>query len=338
MNEFTTVDTREDLIEKVSNLQGQVNQLRQQREVGNVLGGLLRTDIAPGLIPIGPYRQDVDASFSLEFTLWIPEEVLRIRRMTLHLTPKPSRLAAGVIAANDAQTSEAEGSTPVNVSAANHNHIWLSHVSDTPIHTGTQVPTTTAQPTGTVNVGTDLHTHVETGGVTGVPSNTVPVGSQTHVHSAVNVTVPSTSNFLKFGTYDEDGAADGTRVFDIIGANTPSDHYTTAAQSGDVSVADAEHTHEVPGHTHDITLEISEQGMADDLEIIIDGVNRTAALGGPWTAASDIELDLNDLILVGFNNARNEPVTGPHTIEVTSSAEGAVEVVGDYYVIVKAVQ
>lgn len=311
-----------DLGEQVKRLTSQVSQLRNEKEIGNVLGGMIRTDIGPGILPVGPYRQDVDASFSLEFTLWIPAEVLRIRRMTLHLTPKPSRLAAGV--------SEASEDT-VEVESSGHVHLWAAKVGGA-INSGVAVPQSTSISSANALAGDGTHTHIETGGTTFGPSATINAALSTHNHGGATHSVLPVSALTQWIGHDSTGASSSTRTFDMaMVSGHSSDIYTAISAQTPTSVS-------TPDHTHDIELSISEHGMADDLEIIIDGVNRTSALGGPWTSEADISLDLNDLILVGFINARQEPVTGAHTIEVTSSAEGAVEVVGDYYVVIKGVQ
>lgn len=78
--------------------------------------------------------------------------------------------------------------------------------------------------------------------------------------------------------------------------------------------------------------------MAAGMHLYIDGVDRTSLFSGPWSAASDIVLDPGDLLAVGLVDSRLTPVYGVHAIKVTSTAAGAVEVVGDYSVIIKGVQ
>lgn len=314
--------------EELDRLKIRVSNLSASRDVGNVLGGMIRTEIAPGLLPIGPYREDVDSTHALEFTLWISEEILRIRKMTLHLTPKASRIAAGVTAAS---------ADTIPVESAGHVHLWSQWVSNTPLTTGNTVVTgitSVGAPSPTTNVAGSPHTHVETGVSTQADTATVAVGSSTHVH-AVNVSTALgvlVGNLTKWGTYDSTGAVGATYQFDMIPVAGHANGFYTAIS------ADATTAVSTPDHTHDVDLAISEHGMADDLAIIIDGVDQTANLGGPWTSTSDIVINPGDLIIVGFVNAKMEVATGPHTIKITSSAEGAVEVVGDYSVIIKAVQ
>jgi hypothetical protein len=293
--------------------------------VGNPFTGPIRADISSGLLPVGPYRQDVDATFSLEFTLWLSEEILRIRRMTLHITPKPSRLAAG--------SSEASADT-VNVESAGHVHIWLSKIGAAVV-TGTNVHAgaTTAGPSATVFVGDSVHVHTETGVNTLGPSSTVAVGTSTHTHvPSSTVSVPIVGNFSNFGSFDSTGTADSNRAFDLIPkSGTPTDYYTAISGNTPTAVS-------TPDHTHPVVLAISESGMANNIAILIDGVDRTALLGGPWTAAATVILDPAKLITCGFMDVKQTPSAGAHVVKLTSSASGAIEIVGDYSVIIKAVE
>jgi len=89
------------------------------------------------------------------------------------------------------------------------------------------------------------------------------------------------------------------------------------------------HTHNVPGHGHATTLGITEGGTAAGLRLYIDGVDRSAALGGPWGAAALV--DITPYLL----NVRGEPVHGAHPIKITATSVGAVEVWFDWLVIAK---
>jgi len=331
-----------DLEERIRKLEAQGAGQRTEETVGNVYGGFLRTEIAPGLVKIGPFYADVDSTYGLERVEWIPTEVLRIRRMTLRLTPRPSRLAVGLVETIDAQTAEATGDI-VNVADSGHVHIWLSRSSTTAMHSGVSVlgGTVTNTPSATTQVAVSPHNHTFVGSPTNNDTAPISVGSSTHVHGPGGIvqTVPTTADFDKWGTYNSAGSADATRAFDIIPiAGSPADMYTAVTSASPVSVATADHTHEVAGHNHDVTLAISEQGMATGMAILIDGVDRTALLGGPWNAAASIDLDTNKLIAVGLIDIRGTVSTGPHTFKVTSTAEGAIELTGDYYCIIKAVQ
>ncbi len=314
------------LREDLDRLKTQVSQNNSERNLGNPLGGPIRTEVAPGLLPIGPYRQDVDATYSLEFTLWISTELIRIRKMTLHLTPKPSRLSAGVAASSGTLTSAAGGSTTVTSGNGG------SHTSS-------------SNPEGQASVAATTGTH----------------NHRWAVFVSAPAVLPAGATYQRYNTYDSAAGLPGTpQQFDISilsgtlgytgaplagagGSATVS--VAPAAHTHDVTIPDhthgvtiGTHTHDISGHTHTITLSISETGMANNLHLWIDGVDRTVLLGGPWTAATDIVLTQNQLQAVGLTDVRLNPVTGGHVIKVTSTAAGAVEVVGDYSVIIKAVQ
>lgn len=114
----------EDQSDLINQLQVQVANLQNQLNVGNVLGGMVRTQIAPAAFPIGPYRQDVDASFGLEFTLWIPDYALRLKRALIVLTPKKTRIAVG-------SSTTAPGTGLIEVPSVDHAHAWAKYVTTT---------------------------------------------------------------------------------------------------------------------------------------------------------------------------------------------------------------
>lgn len=325
---------------QLKRITAQVAGLTTEKNVGNVLGGMIRTEIAPGLVSIGPYRQDVDSTYFLEFTQWVSDKILRIRELTLHITPKKSRLAAGVAASSGTLTSDASADV-INVESAGHVHIWLSKVG-TAIITGTTVyaGAATAGPSAATSVADNVHTHNETGGVTSGPSTTINVGTNNHTHApATTAQAAVAGNFVNYGSFDSAGTADSNRAFDMVPkSGTPTDYYTAISGNSPTSVSTPDHTHDVPGHTHTLTLSISEAGMAAGMHLYIDGVDRTTYFGGPWDAATSIVMKYNDLVTVGLIDARQSPVLGAHVIKITSTASGAIEVVGDMYVVIKAIQ
>ncbi|HXH05358.1 MAG TPA: hypothetical protein VNI83_02090 [Vicinamibacterales bacterium] len=265
------------LREEISRLKITVANLRTERGVGNVLGGPVRTEIAPGALPIGPYRQDLDSSFHLTFTLWIPDYLLRIKSATLRLKPLPIRSSVTVSTSSATTPSGGGSTTPAGgggTSSSDGAHIHTGSLGGS---TEQQVVTTTA------NDGAG-HTH----GVVVQP----PLGASGSV---------------------------GINTSGAHSHSTPSHTHNTP-----------DHTH--PGHTHNLTLAIAESGMASSLRLYIDGVDRTTALGGPWNAA--VELDIRQYLV----NARQVPVVGAHEIQVRSSTAGAVEVTGDIYGVIKAIQ
>lgn len=238
----------------------QIAQLNSQLNTGNVLGGMVRTQIAPAAFPIGPYRQDVDATFGMEFTLWIPDYALRIKRALIVLTPKKTRTATIIAAATGSFTG---------VPSSDHQHRWALYRSDE----------------------------------AGSP------GWAQRIFDSYLAAIP------------EPAATEGVEFW----AENAADLFTSKPGPGTSSVASST-------HTHPLTLSISESGMAAGMHLYIDGVDRTTALGGPWSA--EATLDITDYLV----DVRLRPEVGAHPIKVTSTAAGAIEAVGDIYGIIKAVQ
>lgn len=154
------------------------------------------------------------------------------------------------------------------------------------------------------------------------PSSITTSQDEDHTHSAFNllplVTTPGGSDGHQHGAdyrYPQAGGGDhdhGMAHFH----NIPHQHTI-------------DHQHPIPTHSHTSTLGISEGGTATNLRLHIDGVDRSAVLGGPWSSAALV--DITQYLL----NVRNEPVAGAHPIKIESSTVGAVEVWFDFYGIAK---
>lgn len=262
-----------DVEEEVLRHKVQIAELGAQRDVGNVVyGGPIRTQIATSAFSTGPWIRDLDATFDADFTLWIPDYLLRIIRCQFRLRPVAVRLPATVAAA----ATTPSGGAATSGSEASHAHF---------------LPPQTSTVTGD-------HEH---GGIGTTTSNNG--GVHTHGVSFIDMSVIGNHSHVVAGFTSDAGASHSH--------STP------------------DHTH--PSHTHALTLGILEGGIAANLRLFIDGVDRTAALGGPWNAA--VTLDITQYLI----DVRMKPVAGDHTIKIESSAVGAIELFQDWYVIARPV-
>jgi hypothetical protein len=92
---------------------------------------------------------------------------------------------------------------------------------------------------------------------------------------------------------------------------------TIDGHSHNVSIAGHAHSVTIPAHTHDLTFGIYEAtDYPTNVEILIDSVDRTAALGGPWNplvgTPSVVNLDLTKYITT----------IGSHTLELSTDDMG----------------
>lgn len=172
----------------------------------------------------------------------------------------------------------------------------------------------TSGPSGTVNVADDDHTH----------------GVFTYLNDT-----PGGWTLRRW----EVTALGGGSGKDIVSQDTA--HVISAIESQNpILVATSGHVHDITAHGHPaptITLSdgINEGSTLATFRIWIDGVDRSAALGGPWSAQAD-GLDITQY-LTSPTAGNFDPVWGLHTIEITCGTAGAVEVLLDWYVTHKPV-
>lgn len=119
---------------------------------------------------------------------------------------------------------------------------------------------------------------------------------------------------FKVRTYNYDESTDGniylSGMFDDL--SIPAVKLGTNGQD---TVLKGETSESGEAHTHDISYGISEDiDNSPSISIKINGTDRTAALGGPWTT-DQLELDLTTYI----------QSTGKHTIELLSSARARIQ-------------
>jgi hypothetical protein len=291
------------LQDEVERLKVELGRLRTGQHSGNVFGGMIRTEIGPGFSYIGPFLRDLDATFPLDFTLPVPDYMLRISTCVLKLKPLPVRSSVTVAEAISAQTSEDGGAQTSGASSS--------------ASSGSQTT-----PSG--------------GGSTSGASSDNTSSNESHLHvtdedvSQTTTEIPSGGNHVHGLTHDHPVDQSGGHIHELPHTHPTPNHTHPTHSHGIAHTHDViDHRHAVAGHGHDLTLAIAEGGSASQLAILIDGVDRTTALGGPWD--DEVEIDVRQYLI----NARQEPVVGTHTFEVQSDTVGAVEVTGHIYCVLR---
>jgi hypothetical protein len=310
-------------------LKTQVSQIRNQQRNGNVFGGMIRTEIGPGFTFYGPLIRDVDASFPLDFLLHIPEYILRISSCALHVVPRPVRSSVSV--AEDIGSITSDGGT-LNTSEASSQS---SSGASTSSSSGASSSSSSGASSSSTSDGGGSHSHSLSGnstavsthqhtGSTGAPD---PVeGGSGHDHLVITSFDGGHSHGLSGATAASNGSHDHGMAHNHGIAHTHGISHTHGIDHfHDINP----HTHDVAGHGHDLTLAISEGGSASGITLLIDGIDRTSALGGPWDDA--FEVDIRQYLV----DARQMPLTGHHTIQLTSATVGALELHGDLYGVVR---
>lgn len=259
----------DELTRKIQQMQGTLSHLRSQQTVGNLqYGGPPKTIIGQSVWTQTVIR-DVDSNTPFEFDLIVPDNLLRIHRCQVWLTPRPLRKTL---------SGATSGSVPSSGS-----------------------------------------------GNTGAPSATVSASPSSHHHrwATWNSNTPGAYTKRLLDSYDS-AYNNGSGV--NIETENQENLFTNSPDEAAVTPASGAHTHDRQSHTHDaptITLTdgVTEGTTATDMTISIDGVDRTAALGGDWDADAG-PLDITQYLI----DSRFIPVAGRHPIIVGSSANGAVEV------------
>lgn len=196
---------------------------------------------------------------------------------------------------------------------------------------------------------------VVTAGGSSTPSGGAGTSAVTGIGTLINVSGQDHQHRWALYRSNEAGVPGWPlRIYDAYLASVPSpaategvefyaenavDLFTSPASPVLESVANHDHTHATPdhthpSHTHPLTLGIAEGGSATGLHLYIDGVDVTAALGGPWNATTSV--DITTYLLDSGKPRR--PVTGVHTIKITSTAVGSIEAWIDWLTIISPVK
>lgn len=185
---------------------------------------------------------------------------------------------------------------------------------------GGTVETSESAGSGTISSGGSEHYH----SIAGAPGST-PSSTKTEWRP-VRVDSYGTTYNVKF---EVDNNMPGTALFS---AND------SPAHTHQVTVPD--HTHDVnlPDHTHDAVYGLFEDTVRPStISIAIDGIDRTAALGGPWAAgggAVTVEVDIADYLTGAAGGLRQD-----HSVEFScTGGRGELEFEVDMLVSVQPIQ
>jgi len=270
-------------------------------------------------------RQSIDSTHSVTFTIDYDQFIakLHVAKLQLRFSNVRSNVSAASSAAGGGTTatSTAGGSsTPTSSGGSSHNHSVSGQTLSTPsatfsishpdllsINSGGTGSTGTGSSHNHASATTDStasadpdtgHAHTVTGGSGSESSHTHTGPSHNHgITYSGNLLIPTT-----------------THTHDYSATTTASESLHTH------TVSISAHTHDVTigTHTHSITLTygIFEQAYVNPgLSISINGVDRTAALGGPWNAAPS-ELDITEYL----RETSGDPVRGTIPIVFTVAA------------------
>lgn len=222
-----------------------------------------------------PYEGEIDSSHSITIPYFVTNATRQIRRVLLRLASRPFRtLASGASSGGGTSTTSASGGGGSVTSASG----------------GSASPTSAGG--GDHNHRMFIYTTL-----TPPPLTTKLYNARTSNGSSypIEMTTPST---LDLYTYDSSGAHTHT--------------VTIPAHQHTVTIPAHEHTVTISAHTHTLTYAINDDSTyPGNVTVTIDGLDRTAALGGPWgttVATFSVELDITQYIA--------DPLRQTHSIVV----------------------
>lgn len=291
----------------------------------------------------GPRRQGVDSGFPLDLTVVFDKRAAYIHEALLEFHIKPLRSNVTTAAAGGGTTvSSAAGAahthtiTPSLSGAAGGGTTVSSAGGSAHSHTvsATTSATTTEQSIQILNSHTGAalpagsHNHASATTDNAVPNNphqhTVSGGSGTEPNHSHDIDWNVASIPLSGHTHSVSGqtaAAESSHTHSV----TLLDH--THSITGSVTAAnESTHTHNVTlsNHTHALTYGIFENTAPATplVNVTINGVNRTAALGGGAGWNTDQTVDIVQYLL----DTAKQPLRGNNTISLSVSALGDLEV------------
>lgn len=282
----------------------------------------------------GPLRQSTDSTHCAELNVNYRTNVYLLRSAHLYVTRKRviSNVQSAASGGGSVATSSSGGSSsPTSSTQSDHTH----SVTGTTSTAGGSHRHRMYQFSSNANAST-LFTTVHTPVSTAFESNS----GGAHTHGMANHTHPIAVPGAQIWYGSAQGSAGGSTPvayiaeaaggsgqggFDLYTHETVADH--THSVSGQTASAGGSHSHTVsipahthdvsiPAHTHPITYGIFEgPSLANITRVDINGVDRTTALGGPWTA-DIVELDITTYL----QTAGGEPLRQVNTVRVYSAS------------------
>lgn len=308
----------------------------------------------------GPSRESVDATHDMSFVVDFDESVItlhkaslsfRVRAVRSNVSASSSSSSSGggttaTSTSGGGQTSSSGGAhthTVTNhqhtVSIAAHTHSISAASTSVPKGTnGTELITMVSSVDHSVGSGSPTpvatqaqstsHTHNETGSVTGLDNSNHTHSLNDHKHYPTH-SLTTDNLIVATDSHNHDITASATQS----GGSTS---VSSAAGGGQTSSSDGAHAHTVSNHTHDVTVAAHSHTITTSLtygiyegpapvnpnvSIVINGVDVTAALGGPWD--TDATLDITSYL----REESGDPLRQANTIVLSSDELIDLEVV-----------
>jgi hypothetical protein len=268
----------------------------------------------------GPILEELNASKPMRFDLLIDDNVTQLLRCRLRLKPRAIRSTATGAASGGGQTSSGGVSHSHSVSGQSAeagggqtSSSESAHTHSCPNHQhqilAAGAAHTYSAPTQHSHVGMhDIYGSLVVFGWDLVDPPTGWGGGDLYCYVAGG------------GTTSSGGASHSHSIVNH-----------THTVSATTSSTETSHTHNVSDHTHSQVYGIYEGTSAAGLTLKIDGVDRTAALGGPWNSAATLD------ITQYLQDSDGVVVQGIHAIEIGSTQLGRVEAWVDWTVAVQAI-
>lgn len=265
----------------------------------------------------GPVLGNVDATHPLDFDIYLANNVTQLLRAEIRI--KPRAIQSTTTGAAAGGTSPSDGPSSASTTGPSNN------TTTSPSSANTTGPSN--------NTTTSYAAHRHEIGLLGISSGQHDPSTSNRAWNVYD----SGGNFLTsvFVGSGVDGSertiytksADAAHTHDMQSHIHPMSH-THDMQSHTHPMS---HTHTLAVHTHGQTYAIFEGGSAAGMTITIKGVDRTAALGGPWAAAATLD------ITQYLQDADGVVVLGITAISLGSTQLGRIEAWVDLTAVVQAI-
>ena len=295
----------------------------------DILAGLMRdtkvwkTHVQPNLThsPVGPYVKRIDMNNTATFNVRLKEEVLAVNRVIVRFITNPLRASVSASSAasggsSTPTTSSGGSSTPTTSSGGGTTPTTSSGGGTTPTTSsgGSSTPTTSSGGGSTPTTTSTQHQHTSQivgaggGDPVNVDSNVLRAASGPYTISTStsgghthDVTIPNHDHTVNIASHQHTvtiAAHDHT-------VTIPNHDHT-------VNIAAHDHTVTIGTHVHTITLTYGiheDSEYPRDINVSINGTDRTGELGGPWGVSVpfpsepvDVEVDVTEYISRGQDN------------------------------------
>lgn len=324
--------------------------------------------------PVGPYTQRIDATHATEFTVRIGNEVTFLNYAIMRFKTSPLKssvttvsTAASSVDSSGSSSASSSGASSASSSGASSATTTSSGGSSSPTSSsgggetvasaagGSSTPTSSSGGSASVSSAAGgNHAHeipvsgsgglggnslwLTSGGVifwsaAGTPGQPQTNAAVDHTH---DVTIGNHTHTVTIGNHTHN-----------VSTNNHSHTVTISAHTHDMPhTHNIAHTHNID-HTHDVTIPAHNHtltyGLFQDttypqtITVTINGVDETAALGGPWAltnAAVEVELDITTYLVNASGGLRQN-----HRVEFGCAAlsQGEIEFECDMLLSIQAI-